>query len=145
MPCRFPRRNDRAALTGELAGRNLGTQSAFPRTRGNLRVEWEWKDFIFGGRLNYVGPYDQSAATSGGKPITNFRGEARPTEIPEYKTVDLTVQYRLDKNTRFFATVRNIGDRMPPFDPRMTSYGYAVDQYAAQGRVLSLSFRRSFD
>ena len=129
----------------ELAGRNLGTQSAFPRTRGNLRVEWEWKDFIFGGRLNYTGPYDQAAATSGGRPITNFRGEARPTEIPEYKTVDLTVQYRFDKNTRFFATVRNIGDRLPPFDPRMTSYGYAVDQYAAQGRVLSLSFRRSFD
>lgn len=129
----------------EYVGRNLGTQTAFPRVRGNMRYEWEWQDFTFGVRSNYVGGYKQGAATRNGAPITNFRGEARPARIPEFKTFDLSVQYRMDKNTRFFATVRNLDDKLPPFDPRMTSYGFAVDQYVPMGRSLSLSFRRTFD
>lgn len=128
----------------EFAGRNISTQSAFPRMRGNLRFEWEWKDFTFGARANVVGPYDQSQATRSGQPIRNFRGEARHTEIPEHVTFDLSMQYRLGKNTRIFASLINAGDKMPPFDPRMSSYGYAVDQYSTQGRTLSMSFRHTF-
>ncbi len=129
----------------EFAGRNTGTQTAFPRWRGNLRTELESGDWTYGARANWIGGYRQAAATNGGQPIRNFRGEARKTEITGFTTFDLSTQYRYGKNTRIFGAVRNIFNSIPPFDPRMSAYGFAVDQYAPIGRTVSLSVRYTFE
>uniref|UniRef100_UPI0035B19ABB TonB-dependent receptor domain-containing protein n=1 Tax=Chitinimonas sp. TaxID=1934313 RepID=UPI0035B19ABB len=129
----------------QYAGRNTGTQTAFPRTRGHMRVELDRQDWLYTVSTNYISDYAQSAATSGGKPITNARGEARPTSIPAFITYDLGLGYRWGKHARINGTIRNITDKLPPFDPRMSSYGFAVDQYAPISRTFNLSFTYKFD
>lgn len=123
----------------EFAGGNTSSQGAFPRWRGNLRGEWEYNDFTFGTRLNMVGRYRQGA------PDVNFRGEPRPDRIKAHYTLDLNAQYRWGKNLRLFAGVSNVQDKMPPFDPRQDSYGFAVDQYAPVGRTVYMTARYTFD
>lgn len=123
----------------EFAGGNTSSQGAFPRWRGNIRAEWERGDATFGARVNYVGRYRQEA------PGVNFRGEERPEHIGAHATLDLNMQYRFGKQLRLFAGVNNVQDKLPPFDPRQTSYGFAVDQYAPIGRTVYVSARYSFD
>lgn len=123
----------------EFAGGNTGSQGAFPRWRGQIRTEWETGDATFGARVNYVGRYRQEA------PGVNFRGEERPSHIGAFATLDLNAQYRVGKQLRLFAGINNIQDKMPPFDPRQTTYGFAPDQYAPIGRTIYVSARYSFD
>jgi outer membrane receptor protein involved in Fe transport len=75
----------------------------------------------------------------------NFRGEARPERIKAFYSLDLNVQYRFGKNLRLYGGVNNVQDKMPPFDPRQDSYGFAVDQYAPVGRTVYLTARYTFD
>jgi len=130
--------------TSNSAGRNTGTLTALPRIRGTSRVDWEYKDWTVGLRMNYVHSYTQGALTSAGRPIVNFRGEARPPQIPAYTTYDMTFNYRFNKDLRVFGGVRNIFDKYPPYDPRMTSLAFAADQYAPVSRSYSLGLNYQF-
>lgn len=123
----------------QYAGGNTSTQSAFPRLRGNLRLELDRQDWLFSVTTNLIGHYNQNF------PATNFRGEARPEKIPSYVTYDLGTSYRWGKRARVSATVRNVGDKLPPFDPAMSSYGFAADQYAPMARTYNVSFTYKFD
>jgi iron complex outermembrane receptor protein len=124
--------------TTELAGRNNGALSAFPRWRGRAAADLERGDFNFRLAANYVGSYRQGAIT------TNFRGERRPTTIREFATYDLGVTYRFSRQLTAIFAVRNLFDAIAPFDPRMTSLGFAGDQYAPVRRQIVLSGRYRF-
>ena len=124
--------------TTELAGRNSGSLSAFPRWRGRASADLERGDFNFRLAANYVGSYRQGAIT------TNFRGERRPTKIEEYATYDLGVTYRFSRQLTAIVAVRNIFDAIVPFDPRMTQLGFAADQYAPVRRQIVLNGRYRF-
>jgi outer membrane receptor protein involved in Fe transport len=123
----------------DFVGGNTSSQGAFPRWRGNLRTEWERDDWILGARVNMVGSYEQRARS------VNFRGEERPDRIPEHYTLDLTAQYRVNKDLRVFVGLNNITNKLPPFDPRQDTYGFAVDQYAPLGRSAYMSLRYNFE
>jgi outer membrane receptor protein involved in Fe transport len=124
--------------TTELAGRNNGALSAFPRWRGRAAADLERGDFNFRLAANYVGSYRQGAIA------TNFRGERRPTTIKEFATYDLGVTYRFSRQLTAIFAVRNLFDAIAPFDPRMTSLGFAGDQYAPVRRQIVLSGRYRF-
>jgi iron complex outermembrane receptor protein len=120
------------------AGTNTAPQLSFlgyynsPAWRGNVRASWQVNDWTSNATVNYVGsfkafqnPEGLSAATAalgaacgspaGSAPFPTFLGRCA---VKEYVTVDLGTEYRGFKNWRINATIRNIANEMPSFDPR---------------------------
>ena len=99
-----------------------------PRVRGNFAATWEYRDWTFGARYNYVGQY---AYRDGFGTCEDYLGAAAIANVPgicttrSWQTIDTNVSYSGFKNLVLRLVIRNIGDYKPPFDYNAsTQLGY---------------------
>ena len=87
----------------------------FPRLRGVARVNWDYRDFVFGAQVNYNQGYSVlrdptltcSAAIIAVQPTCRVRSNT---------TRDISVQWSGIKDLTLNLVVQNIGDEKPPID-----------------------------
>ena len=110
-----------------------------PRVRGNLSGSWEYRDWTFGARYNYVGKYSyrdgfgncEDSLLNGATAIANLPGVC---ETRSWQTIDANVAYSGFKNLVLRLVIRNIGDYKPPFDYNAdTTLGYNTAYHNPQG------------
>ena len=108
-----------------------------PRVRGNFSATWEYRDWTFGARYNYVGTYSYRDGFGtcldylGATAIANVPGIC---EIRSWQTIDANVAYSGFKNLVVRLVIRNIQDNKPPFDYNAdTTLGYNTAFHNPQG------------
>ena len=100
-------------LTDSIGGVNT------PRVRGNLAATWQYRDWTFGARYDYVGQY---AYRDGFGTCEDYLGAAAIANVPSictthsWQTIDTNVSYSGYKNLVLRLVIRNIGDYKHPFD-----------------------------
>ena len=114
----------RTADTLEQAG-TLGR----PQDRAQLFVAWERGDWGAAVITNYIG--DHSDGTPG-------------TSIPSWTTVDAQVNVALPWNGRVTLGVRNVANKMPPFNVNYGSPFYDNSLYNMYGRVPYIRYEQNF-
>ena len=144
--------NRGSGVTGDPQISNLGFYNS-PTWRGNVRATWQVGDWTSTGVVNYVGrfksyfnPEALSAASatlaqncgapSGSASFPTYLGRCA---VKEYVTIDLGTEYRGFKNWRINATIRNIANERPSFDPRTRPINNAW--YQPQGMNFILGAR----
>ena len=118
-------------LTDSIGGVNR------PRVRGNFSAVWEYRDWTFGARYNYVGKYSYRDGFGtcedylGATAIANLPGVC---EVRSWQTIDANVAYSGFKNLVVRLVIRNIQDNKPPFDYNAdTTLGYNTNYHNPQG------------
>ena len=108
-----------------------------PRVRGNFSATWEYRDWTFGARYNYVGKYSYRDGFGtcvdylGATAIANLPGVC---ETRSWQTIDANVAYSGFKNLVVRLVIRNIQDNKPPFDYNAdTTLGYNTAYHNPQG------------
>ena len=121
----------------EYAGRNDGSNT-IPRTRGTLAVDWDWRSLSVTAAGNYVRHYYQGLLPStwfAPPQDATFQNGTYPDQVPSYTTYDVFARYQLTKNLSVNASVININNRMPPYDPGFSgTFLYDFSVYDIRGR-----------
>jgi iron complex outermembrane receptor protein len=97
------------------------TGLGIPRFRGNVGTTWEFGDWSFGGRINYIGGWNNFSSqfncaanvASGQAAINTIPGVCK---VKPWRTVDVNATYTGIKNLTIRVVVRNVTDEKPPFD-----------------------------
>ena len=121
------------AALQEYAGTNGGPRGALPRMRNKFGVDWDVNGWGITFNTNYIGSYDQK------NPNVTAPGTAI---VSSQTTQDIYVSYAPMKNLRIAASVQNIGDRQPSFDPGSGYFDTSV--YDLRGRYARISFDYKF-
>lgn len=116
-----------AGVTQNCAGNNACiTQpfgASFPRWKGNLNLNWRYRQFSTTLTYLYDSPYTET--------------EFAPDSVPSYSQFNLVTTYTGFKHWTIYASVNNLFNRKPPFDP-IWQYGpnltYDPTLYNNQGR-----------
>ena len=128
----------------QVAGRNDGTNT-IPRTRGNLAIDWDFRNLSMTASANYVRHYYQGLLPStwfAPPQDAAFQNGTYPDQIPSYTTYDLFARYQLTKNLSLSAAVININNRMPPYDPGFSgTFLYDFSVYDIRGRRYAVGLR----
>jgi iron complex outermembrane receptor protein len=99
--------------------------ASFPRWKGNTSVSWAYDKFNTTLSYLYTGPY-------------TLTQEAGPGSTASYSQFNLVVAYNGFKNWTIYATVNNLFNRAPPFDPLWqefpTATPYDPSLYTDEGR-----------
>jgi iron complex outermembrane receptor protein len=121
----------------EVAGTNGGSNT-MPRTRGNLAIDWDYRALALTFSTNYIRGYYQQLlpATYFTNPVDlNVQNGLYPDRIPSRTYYDLFGRYNLTKNLSVSASVLNINDKKPPFDPGFSgTFFYDFSVYDIRGR-----------
>ncbi len=121
-----------------------------PRDRINWSATYDQGPWSVTGIINYRGnlanvEYNGDPA---GCSTSLANGTAAPSgcQIDSFTSVDLNVRYNITPKTQVFGTIRNLFDKVAPFDP--TTYGAVgynpLDYTGAVGRYFSLGLRHQF-
>jgi iron complex outermembrane recepter protein len=147
-------RTDLAGVTVDFAGTHgncdvtncIGTV----RDRINLGATWDVGSWSVTGIVNYRG--NLANVLFNGDPagcntvLANGTDAPSGCQIDSFTSVDLNVRYNVTPKTQIFGTVRNLFDRVAPFDP--TTYGAVsynpLDYSGAVGRYFSVGLRHQF-
>ncbi|HYC35898.1 MAG TPA: TonB-dependent receptor [Usitatibacter sp.] len=125
----------------QVAGTNGGTNT-IPRTRGNLALDWDYRALAATLQVNYVRGYYQQLlpGTWFTAPLDpNVQNGVYPEKIRSHTTYDLFARYNLTKNLSVSASVININDKKPPYDPGFSStFLYDFSVYDIRGRRFNL-------
>jgi iron complex outermembrane recepter protein len=126
--------------TISVAGLNgSDTTNSLPRARFNTSLDWDmgaWKSTL---GYRFVSSLIQNSAgtpnVAGGKPA--------PAQVGGYEQFDLFVAYEGIKDLKLSASVQNVLNRRPPYDP---AYGSGVDfsLYDLRGRTYTLGATYTF-
>jgi iron complex outermembrane receptor protein len=130
-----------------------------PRYRGQLNATWDIGAFTFIGHYTYTGSweYGQPAGTNAAgqtvsAPQQCFTLSAAQQAlmngctVGSYETIDLGVTWTGIKNLKVGALVRNVTNRVPPYDPssNATTLGFTPAFYNPYGRYLQFSLTYKF-
>lgn len=82
----------------------------------------------------YINSYSQSAGAAGSQTVST--GGRLPDQVAARMYWDLAGSWQAYKGLTLTASILNITNKMPPFDPiRSSTYGYATEQYDVKGRT----------
>jgi len=87
--------------------------ASFPRWKGNLTLDWNYRKFDTALTYQYTGPF-----TSTQQPVV-------PGSVASYSQFNLVATYTGFKHWTIYAGINNLFDRTPPFDPLM-QYWYQI-------------------
>lgn len=87
--------------------------ASFPRWKGNLTLDWNYRKFDTALTYQYTGPF-----TSTQQPVV-------PGSVASYSQFNLVATYTGFKHWTVYAGINNLFDRTPPFDPLM-QYWYRI-------------------
>jgi len=109
---------DTDGLTVNCAGNDAcGNQpfgASFPRWKGNMTLDWFYRKFDTALTYQYSSPY------------TMTEQGLTPYSVPSYSQFNLTTTYTGFKHWTIYATVNNLFDRMPPYDPLYLTPAYGI-------------------
>ncbi len=117
-----------------------------PQWRGNFSASWETGNWVNTGIVNYVGSFKAYTSTTAAATIATCDqpGSAYLSHciVSEWVTVDVGTVYRGIKDLRLAATIRNIANERPAFDPLARPFNSIW--YQPQGMNFILSARYEF-
>ena len=127
-------------------GRNGGTVTV-PRWKGFLSLDWDQGPWTVSGRVNYIDSFyeDLLAGSFFTAQDPRFQTGSYPTKVPSYTTVDIFGRYNITPNLSVAASVLNVFDETPPYEPVFQDgvVPYDFTQYDIRGRIyrVGLTYR----
>jgi len=111
---------------------------SIPRWRGFVSLDWEQGAFLVNGRMNYIHSYYQYLL-----PLSyflpqdaRFQNGTMNARVPSYTTFDVFGRWSVTPKFNITASVGNIFDKMPPYDPGASgTFLYDFTQYSTFGRT----------
>lgn len=131
----------------EYGGTN-GFGASFPRIRGNISLNWDQGPYSATLRANYIHSYYQQVLGA-----TFFRTDNDPrfqtgsygTKIGSRTTLDLYGSYEFNNKLKLSASVINLANSQPPYDPGASStFLYDFTQYDVRGRAYRANLTYKF-
>lgn len=119
--------------TTECVSHN-GCTYTVPRIRGTFSVDYDNGPVALTARMNYVhGWYEDLNPGSYSRPQpAAFQNGTFPIKVPNQYTYDLFGSYQLTKNFKLSASVVNVFNKMPPYEP---AYTLLYDNTVFDGRA----------
>ena len=115
-----------------------GCTNTIPRVKGAFSVDWDYGPVSLTGRMNYThGYYADFISNTYQVESTDkrFQNGRYPERTPSYRTYDLFGRYNVTKNLTLSASIVNVFDQLPPYDPSFsTTYFYNFEQFDVRGR-----------
>ena len=121
---------------------------SLPRYRGNVTVNWDQGPYAATLRANYIHSYYQQLLGA-----TFFRTDNDPRfqtgsygeKIGSRTTLDLFGSYEFNNKLKLSASVINLMNRQPPFDPGASAtFLYDFTQHDVRGRAYRASLTYKF-
>jgi iron complex outermembrane recepter protein len=124
-------RQDAGGTTVDFAGNDGAIDTpfgaSFPRWKGTTSAGWDYQSFTTTATYQFTGPYL----------LTQM-----PGRTPAYGQVNLTERYSGFRNLTLYATVNNLFNRQPPYDPLWlefpTATPYDPSLYSDEGRYVEV-------
>ena len=129
-------------LDGTRYEGNNGNGTDLPQIKLTVALDWDYGPLALTGRLNYQMAVRNdflpaSFFTPGQEP---FQRGVYPTKTAGYTTFDLYGSYQITKNFKGAASVVNVLDGKPPYDPGIdTTNEYDVSSFDVRGRLVRLT------
>ncbi len=138
---------------------NITNCMGTPKDRISFTGTWDWNQWRFGANVNYRGPmsnkleqrdYDPDTKTYStaacAQSFANGSDAPNGCKVKSFTTLDLSLLYRLGKNTEIFGSVQNVFDSKPPYD--FMTYGAIgynpLDYSGAIGRFWRVGLKHKF-
>ena len=130
----------------EVAGTNYGS-NAIPRIRGNVAVDWDYTRYSATAQLNYIHHYSEcvSMEVKDCTIASSFFRQQDPRfqngvmgDVHSYTTLDLYGRIKFTKNFEASASILNVFDRLPPYDPASGTNFFLASIYDVRGRQYRL-------
>jgi iron complex outermembrane receptor protein len=123
---------------------SLSSNAGTPRVRGTLRFSWERGPATVSTLANYVSGM-RGIESAGGECLNpgNYSDPAA-CRIASFTTWDLTGSYKVTPKLEMYGAVRNLFDRLPPYDPQTygaVNYNTTFHLAGAVGRSFSVGAR----
>lgn len=115
-----------------------------PRTKNKLSLSWTggaWSTTLTG---NYAGRFRGHSATSSCAAELTEAGRTDLCVMKPWATVDASIGYKGFKGLKLLASLRNLADSKPPFDPTEDATGIDSSHADPYGRFLSLTASYEF-
>jgi iron complex outermembrane recepter protein len=116
-------------FAGNDGALNTPYGASFPRWKGNLALGWSLGNVHSTLSYQYIGPYQLVL-------------ESAPGHVSSYSQFNLNVSYTGFKRWTVYATVKNLLNRAPPFDPIWLAYPtatpYDPSLYNDEGRYVEV-------
>ena len=144
--------NLNTTLRNGTVQRFAGTLGNFNLTAGSGTQRWHAQavgTLDFGpasltGTMNYVSGYNQSAADQGNTPgDCGLNPGYGRCNVQSYVTVDLNAEFRVAERAKFYVSVLNVADRLPPIDTA-TYGGYLYNPVQGGDGLLGRRFLAGF-
>ncbi len=130
----------------EYAGSNAWGAS-LPKLKASLALSWDngpWSSTL---TVNHTSQYLQEYLAGSYYAPQNpaFQNGVYPDFVPAYNTYDLFLRYRMANSLTVSASVINLTNKMPPYDPGASStFLYDFTQYDMRGRRVRLGLTYKF-
>lgn len=126
-------------------GATNGGSNTIPRIKGRLAVDWDYAAWKLSWMINYTDSYEQQGLPGSYFTAQSpaFQNGTYPTLVREHSTHDFYVKYEVSSNLSVNASVINVFNRLPPYDPAWSTF-YDFSQYDARGRQLRLGLNYKF-
>ena len=123
---------------------SLSGNAGTPRTRGSFRLSYEAGALTTTGIVNYVSGM-RGIESAGGECLNpdNYHNPAE-CRIPSFTWFDVTGSYRISRQLEVYGAIRNLFDRLPPYDPQTygaVNYNPTYHLAGAVGRFFTLGAR----
>ncbi len=115
-----------------------------PRNKFRASAGWSQGDWNASLAVNYQGGFQSYLPSATCDATLTTAGRTDLCRIKSWTTADLSVSYAGFKGMKLSASVRNLADKRPPFDPNDTDVGVASGVGNALGRFLSLTASYEF-
>ena len=120
---------------------NAGSNT-IPRLKATASLDWDYGPWKATTRWNYTKGWAQTGlpASYFAPQNPNFQTGTYRLKTPDFYTFDLYGSYQINKNFMVAASVVNMFDRRPPYDPGFsTTFLYDFSQFDVRGRLYRLS------
>ena len=121
---------------------------SLPRMRGNVSVDWDQGPYSATFRVNYIHSYQQVLLAGSFYATTNdprFQSGVYSEKIGSRTTLDLFGAYEFNNKLKLSASVLNLANSKPPYDPGASStFLYDFTQYDVRGRAYRANLTYKF-
>jgi len=115
---------------GNDACSNQPFGASFPRWKGSMTLDWNYRKFDTALTYLYNSPY------------TMTEDGLTPYSVPSYSQFNLSATYTGIKHWTLYATLNNLFNRMPPYDPLYLNPNYGIPYdpslYNNEGRFVEV-------
>ncbi len=129
----------------EFVGQN--GNGSLPRIRGSISASWERGPWVASATANYIHSYYQALLPGSyfAGQDARFQSGVYGTKIGSRTTVDLFGSYEFNNKLKVSASVINVANSQPPYDPGASgTFLYDFTQYDVRGRAYRANLTYKF-